>query len=103
MKFGLNTRLHLAFAMISIMIVVATALAIFRLEGLWKVINVTEKETFPETLAAMQLSQRSALLAAGAPVLAAGAGQALHDLVEQSGLQPGGAEIVHEEKRRRPP
>ncbi len=53
------------------MIVVATALAIFRLEGLWRVIDVTEKQTFPETLAALQLSQKSALLAAGAPVLAA--------------------------------
>jgi len=67
---SINTRLYLAFAAISIMIVVATALAIFRLEGLWRIIDVTEKQTFPETLAALQLSQKSALLAAGAPVLA---------------------------------
>ncbi len=70
MTINFNTRLYLAFAAISIMIVVATALAIFRLEGLWRIIDVTEKQTFPETLAAMQLSQKSALLAAGAPVLA---------------------------------
>jgi len=68
---SLNTRLYLAFATIAIMIVVATALAIFRLEGLWRIIDVTEKQIFPETLAALQLSQKSALLAAGAPVLAA--------------------------------
>jgi signal transduction histidine kinase/DNA-binding response OmpR family regulator/HPt (histidine-containing phosphotransfer) domain-containing protein len=68
---GFNTRVSLAFAAISILLVVATALAMFRLDGLWQVINVTEKETFPETLAAMRLSEKSALLAAGAPVLAA--------------------------------
>ena len=71
MTLGFNTRVSLAFAAISILLVVATALAMFRLDGLWQVINVTEKETFPETLAAMRLSEKSALLAAGAPVLAA--------------------------------
>jgi len=71
MTTSVNTRLYVAFAAISIIIVVATALAIFRLEGLWRIIDVTEKQTFPETLAALQLSQKSALLAAGAPVLAA--------------------------------
>ena len=40
---SVNTRLYLAFAAISIMIVVATALAIFRLEGLWRVIDVTQR------------------------------------------------------------
>lgn len=59
MSNGFNTRLYLAFAAISVLIVVATVLAIYRLDGLWRVINTTEKKTFPETLAAMQLSQKS--------------------------------------------
>lgn len=53
-------KLNSAFAFIFILVVVASGFGIYILYDLGRVINTTEKETFPATLAAMRLSQRTA-------------------------------------------
>ncbi|MBF0229782.1 MAG: response regulator [Desulfamplus sp.] len=64
-------KLNSAFAFIFILVVVASSFGIYILYNLGQVIKTTEKETFPATLAAMRLSERTALIAASAPALAA--------------------------------
>jgi len=68
-------KLNSAFAFIFILVVVASSFGIYILYSLGKVIKTTEKETFPATLAAMRLSERTALIAASAPALAAAANE----------------------------
>ncbi|MBF0573025.1 MAG: response regulator [Desulfamplus sp.] len=64
-------KLNSAFAFIFILVVVASSFGIYTLYNLGQVINTTEKETFPATLAAMRLSERTALIAASAPAITA--------------------------------
>ena len=68
---GFYIKLNSAFAFIFILVMIASGFGIYILYSLGKVINTTEKETFPATLAAMRLSERTALIAASAPALAA--------------------------------
>lgn len=69
-------KLNSAFAFIFILVVIASSFGIYILYSLGQVIKTTEQETFPATLAAMRLSERTALIAASAPALAAAANEA---------------------------
>ncbi|MBF0111472.1 MAG: response regulator [Desulfamplus sp.] len=66
---GFYIKLNAAFAFIFILVVIASGFGIYTLYSLGKVINTTEQKTFPATLAAMRLSERTALIAASAPAL----------------------------------
>ncbi len=68
---GFYLKLNSAFAFIFILVVVASGVGIYTLYNLGQVIDTTEKETFPAALAAMRLSERTALIAASAPALSA--------------------------------
>ena len=62
--------LYLAFGGIAIILVVAVGLALYTSDQLGQAVERTTREVLPETLAALRLSERSALLVALAPTLA---------------------------------
>ncbi|MBL8250665.1 MAG: response regulator [Candidatus Competibacter sp.] len=65
-----KTALFLAFGGIAIILLAAVGLALYTSDQLGQAVERTTRETLPETLAALRLSERSALLAALAPTLA---------------------------------
>ncbi|MDM8522843.1 SpoIIE family protein phosphatase [Desulfococcaceae bacterium HSG8] len=65
----LKVRLYMAFFVISLLILFSTGVALYSFNQLGKVTDNTTGKTVPEMIAAMRLSERSALLAATAPVL----------------------------------
>ncbi|MEO5378666.1 MAG: ATP-binding protein [Magnetococcus sp. DMHC-6] len=62
-------RLYFAFASIAALTLLATGFALYAFARFGKVVDNTASQTIPEMISAMRLSERSALLAAMAPVL----------------------------------
>ena len=65
------SRLYISFLCIWLLVLFSTAFSIFSFNRFGKVMDSTVGESIPEMLAAMRLSERSALLTAIAPVLTA--------------------------------
>lgn len=65
-----KTALYLGFSGIALILILAVTLALYSSDQLGKAVERTVHEVLPETLAALRLSERSALLAALAPTLA---------------------------------
>jgi phosphoglycerate-specific signal transduction histidine kinase len=79
-----KTALYLAFGGIAVILMIAVGLALYTSARLGQAVDHTTREILPETLAALRLSERSALLAALAPTLAsANDGQQLQQLASQ--------------------
>ncbi len=70
-----RTALYLAFGGIAIILIVAVGLAFYTSDQLGRAVERTTQEILPETLAALRLSERSALLVALAPTLASAGDQ----------------------------
>ncbi|KPA17438.1 membrane protein containing ATP-binding region, ATPase-like protein [Candidatus Magnetomorum sp. HK-1] len=66
-----HSRLYFSFLCIGLLILFSTAFSIYSFNRFGKVMDSTTGESIPEMLAAMKLSERSAMLTAIAPVLAA--------------------------------
>jgi signal transduction histidine kinase/CheY-like chemotaxis protein/HPt (histidine-containing phosphotransfer) domain-containing protein len=66
-----NVKLYLAFFVVGILAFITALVAHIALKQLGDAINQMEGEAFPRMVAAMRLSERTALLAASAPVVAA--------------------------------
>lgn len=66
---GRNTLLILAFAAIAVILVIAVVVALYTQNRLNAAVERTRTEALPELLAALRLSERSALLAATTPLL----------------------------------
>lgn len=79
-----KAALYLAFGGIAVILMTAVGLALYTSDQLGRVVERTTREVFPETLAALRLSERSALLVALAPTLAsAGDRGRLQQLADQ--------------------
>ncbi|MCB1823218.1 MAG: response regulator [Candidatus Competibacteraceae bacterium] len=65
-----KTALYLAFGGIAVILTIAVGVALYTSDQLGQAVERTTREILPETLAALRLSERSALLVALAPTLA---------------------------------
>jgi len=70
-----KAKLFLAFFGVALLVLLSTGFAIYSFNQFGEVVDNTAEETIPDMTAAMRLAERSASLAAIAPVLAASEGE----------------------------